>query len=92
MLLPLQTAAWIHSRIHALDPEGYAVVFHTHQPWATALCCLKDPTYVYSCLGSSAIRGCLASIHDRLLSCFRLPMAHQNCLRFYKVIGVYTHS
>ena len=45
MHLPLQTAAWIHSRIHALDPEGYAVVFHTHQPWASALCCLKDPTY-----------------------------------------------
>lgn len=40
-----KTAAWIHSRIHAWDPHKYAVVFHTHQPWATALCCLKDPTY-----------------------------------------------
>ena len=39
-----KTAAWIHSRIHAWDPHKYAVVFHTHQPWATALCCLKDPT------------------------------------------------
>jgi|ERR1712130_87685 len=38
-----KTAAWIHSRIHAADPRGYACVFHTHQPWATALSLMKDP-------------------------------------------------
>ncbi|CAE7323035.1 unnamed protein product, partial [Symbiodinium natans] len=30
----------IHRAIHDLDPRRYAVVLHTHMPYATALCCV----------------------------------------------------
>lgn len=35
------TAAAIHGRFHAARPEAQ-VLFHTHMPWATALCCAHD--------------------------------------------------
>lgn len=39
---PVETTAFeIHRAIHLKDPSKYAAVFHTHQPWATALCCIK---------------------------------------------------
>ena len=40
---PEATAFWIHSRIHEVHPAAGCVV-HTHQPWATALTLLEDPT------------------------------------------------
>ena len=37
---PVETTAFeIHRAIHLQDPDKYACVFHTHQPWSTALCC-----------------------------------------------------
>ena len=37
-------SAWsIHGAIHRLQPRA-RVVLHCHPPYATALCCLKDPT------------------------------------------------
>ena len=36
------TAFYIHSRIHLYDPKNRGCVLHTHMPWSTALCCLKD--------------------------------------------------
>ena len=41
--VPETTAFWIHSRIHVARPHDAAVVFHTHVPWTTSLCCLEDP-------------------------------------------------
>ncbi len=38
---PEATAFWIHSRLHLKHPLAGCVA-HTHQPWATALCCLQD--------------------------------------------------
>ncbi|KAK9814245.1 hypothetical protein WJX72_002827 [[Myrmecia] bisecta] len=40
--IPEETAFVIHSRIHTNRPNSRCVM-HTHQPWATALCCLEDP-------------------------------------------------
>ncbi|KAK9803325.1 hypothetical protein WJX73_002574 [Symbiochloris irregularis] len=60
---PETTAFWIHSRFHMARPKEAAVVFHTHMPWTTSICCLEDP---------------------------KLPMIHQNCLRFYEDIA-YDH-
>ncbi|KAL3136114.1 hypothetical protein ABBQ32_007134 [Trebouxia sp. C0010 RCD-2024] len=40
---PEATAFWIHSRIHDVHPAAGCVV-HTHQPHATALTLLEDPT------------------------------------------------
>ena len=39
--LPDPTAFYIHSRIHLKHPHAVAVL-HTHQPHASALCCLED--------------------------------------------------
>jgi ribulose-5-phosphate 4-epimerase/fuculose-1-phosphate aldolase len=40
--LPLEeTALYIHTRIHLRHPHA-AAVFHTHMPYATALCALED--------------------------------------------------
>ncbi|KAK9803413.1 hypothetical protein WJX72_009270 [[Myrmecia] bisecta] len=41
---PETTAMAIHGAIHRARPTDAAAVVHTHQPWTTALCCLKDPT------------------------------------------------
>lgn len=38
---PEATAFWIHNRLHLKHPLAGCVA-HTHQPWATALCCLQD--------------------------------------------------
>lgn len=38
---PEATAFWIHSRLHLKHPLAGCVA-HTHQSWATALCCLQD--------------------------------------------------
>jgi ribulose-5-phosphate 4-epimerase/fuculose-1-phosphate aldolase len=39
---PVETTAFeIHRAIHLADPEKYACVLHTHQPYATALCCAQ---------------------------------------------------
>merc|ERR1711990_1021375 len=39
---PDSTAFWIHSRIHVSRPQTAMCILHTHMPWSTALCCLKD--------------------------------------------------
>jgi ribulose-5-phosphate 4-epimerase/fuculose-1-phosphate aldolase len=36
------TALYIHQPVHRLSPQGRCVL-HTHMPYATALCMLKDP-------------------------------------------------
>ena len=41
---PEATAFWIHSRLHLKHPLAGCVA-HTHQPWATALCCVQDMEY-----------------------------------------------
>lgn len=43
---PETTAFWIHSRLHLARPQAASVVFHTHMPWATSLCCLEDSRWV----------------------------------------------
>jgi len=40
---PVETTAFqIHKAIHLADPAKYACVLHTHMPYSTAICCLKD--------------------------------------------------
>ncbi|KAK3288290.1 hypothetical protein CYMTET_4229 [Cymbomonas tetramitiformis] len=39
---PEYTAFYIHKEIHAADPVKNVCVLHTHQPYASALCCLKN--------------------------------------------------
>ena len=36
------TAFYIHKNIHLADPVNNVCCFHTHQPYATALCCLEN--------------------------------------------------
>ena len=36
------TAIMIHAAIHKADPGKYKIVLHTHQPYATSICCTAN--------------------------------------------------
>jgi len=38
---PEHTAFFIHSNLHMADPTNNICVLHTHQPYASAICCLE---------------------------------------------------
>ena len=59
---PEATAFWIHSRLHLKHPLAGCVA-HTHQPWATALCCLQDMECVLSPAQPCSAMPCCASPH-----------------------------
>lgn len=65
---PEATAFWIHSRLHLKHPLAGCVA-HTHQPWATALCCVQDMEYaLLSCQATSP--WCLSALPLRLRVAF----------------------
>lgn len=61
---PEATAFWIHSRLHLKHPLAGCVA-HTHQPWATALCCVQDMEYaLLSCKATPL--WCLSALYLNL--------------------------
>jgi len=38
---PEHTAFFIHSELHMADPKNNICILHTHQPYASAICCLE---------------------------------------------------